>query len=995
MKKIVSFILILIIVLVGASWFIFNSMLSPENAKKLITQDISEKLGRKITLDSIEINFFKGITAKNFTLYGNPAFGDYKQIQAEKMYLKPNYFALLFKTLLFDTAILDNPQIIMHKDEKGKFDFTDITGTKKEVQNEEGKSGMTLAVAELKINNGSLSFTDKSPSLEAFIAAKNNSKTNPALKKNTLFEGKMENINITGHLDKKNLTMSLSGSAVIPNGAEKILFSIPVIGISKKGTILVGEFSINKFSATYLKPYIAPSFPIDIKSGIADIKGEFKINPNADQKDIKMDIKARDIGFNHASLPIPVQNLSFEAQITPEKGILHNLSTQVLTLPITGSGQFTFKDDPAYDAAIEIKEFNPGSLKTTLTLLAGAGGPLSKNIPKSLVDLIGKDILSGNLSFKVNSKGKFADIPKTGSIKIQSVFKPSNSKGLIMLNAFSPINSLINFNSNKIPAGLTADLTLQTIDTSSLIPFLPTDFIKAWQPESSGLISGSIALGKNEKNSSLLKGSLTLDQAGFKSKKFQLPISVDGKIELTDNKISSNKLKASIGKNIINTTLSAEIPQPSSPSILPFDLSKISSGKLNFAFDAPSIDLTDLEKSGLVPEFLGVKGDLSINKGKLQGTFLNLEGGATVQIKSSIISIFSTDTNGTIIKDNPLIVPVDSFTLPVKILKSVLKVDSAEGIVCTDSKASNVFFTDLTADILRKPGNFSTKLVWKDINVEKLISANSTVQYLLKGTGHGSINIKGTLDDGVQSLQGEAETDIQKGEWEFIGTMSSATKNLASLTSSNSALMSKIPGISKVIEETSRLIPDISKMSFSQIKNTKPISIKNGIINCDEITVTTPEKELIASGTLDLTSKEMSFDIGLNIGKIDLKGKISGKSGELIDKLSSDQRSIPLIIGAKGTFTNPQIKWSENLDDTLNAIIKNALKNEGKEKLNAITGNLLNKVLKKDNTTSQPQATSGESTQINSSEQTGQESQENKVDDKIQKGLNKFLKKVF
>jgi hypothetical protein len=429
-------------------------------------------------------------------------------------------------------------------------------------------------------------------------------------------------------------------------------------------------------------------------------------------------------------------------------------------------------------------------------------------------------------------------------------------------------------------------------------------------------------------------------------------------------------------------------------------------------------------KAGLLPPFIDTEGKISISKGKLQGSLANLQGGTVIDIKDAQIKVFSMDKQGVRLSTAPIVIPVTSFNAPLKIVKSLLTIDSAQGLVCSDSSVPNVKVTDLSADILNDPGNFKAKINWQDINIEKLISANPAVQHILKGKSKGSLEVKGTISGGISSLNGSSEADIQKGEWEIIGKMSTALKGLQSISGEGNILGS-VPGADKIVKELNRLIPDFSKIAFTEIKNTKPVTIKEGVISCDEILVVTPEKNYSAKGTVNLTTPETTFDVTIDVGMLDLTGKISGKTGSLIDALSPEQKSIPLRAGAKGTFASPSFSWADNIDKSINNILKNALKAEGKNKLDKLTGGLLNKFLKPGGSTQSQKdsGTAGVSAAPNDNQDQGtlpatpadpadptalpqgqpsdnppaspQNQIKDKVNEKIQNGVNKFLKKLF
>ncbi|MCX5706250.1 MAG: AsmA family protein, partial [Candidatus Omnitrophica bacterium] len=68
MKKKIIIILIILALLVSATVVYLNNVVLPTKVKALIIQGIEKKTGKKVTLESLKINIFKGLVLKNLTI---------------------------------------------------------------------------------------------------------------------------------------------------------------------------------------------------------------------------------------------------------------------------------------------------------------------------------------------------------------------------------------------------------------------------------------------------------------------------------------------------------------------------------------------------------------------------------------------------------------------------------------------------------------------------------------------------------------------------------------------------------------------------------------------------------------------------------------------------------------------------------------------------------------------------------------------------------------
>lgn len=181
MKKVLSIITALIAVVIIAAIAFIKFYITPERVKAFVIPAAESALNRQVDIGEIEINIFKGIGLKDFSI--KEADGEKDFVKCEEFVLKFKLLPLLSKQVVIDEIRLVSPEIRVVRDKDGKFNFEDIG--KKEVpalveedkldvepdsksDNKDGGLPISLLVDSIVISDARFSFLDLKKELPDF-----------------------------------------------------------------------------------------------------------------------------------------------------------------------------------------------------------------------------------------------------------------------------------------------------------------------------------------------------------------------------------------------------------------------------------------------------------------------------------------------------------------------------------------------------------------------------------------------------------------------------------------------------------------------------------------------------------------------------------------------------------------------------------------------------------------------------------------------------------
>lgn len=138
MKKILSIITAIILVVIIAAVAFIKIYITPERVKAFVIPTAESALNRKVDIGEIEINIFEGIGLKDFAIKEADRENDF--VTCDEFVLKFKLLPLLAKQVVIDQVKLVSPEIRLKRGKEGKFNFEDIGKKEAPVAAEEEKA---------------------------------------------------------------------------------------------------------------------------------------------------------------------------------------------------------------------------------------------------------------------------------------------------------------------------------------------------------------------------------------------------------------------------------------------------------------------------------------------------------------------------------------------------------------------------------------------------------------------------------------------------------------------------------------------------------------------------------------------------------------------------------------------------------------------------------------------------------------------------------------
>lgn len=135
----------------------------------------SEKLGRKLTIEKVEVSIFTGVQLINVELANGQGFDKEPLFKNASAKLNLSVLSLLTGKVFIKAIEFRSPNILIEKNEDGVYNFSDIGGAKKATTEEkpaaaaEPKKDLNLVLASLVIKDGNLIYRDKAKGTEQAI----------------------------------------------------------------------------------------------------------------------------------------------------------------------------------------------------------------------------------------------------------------------------------------------------------------------------------------------------------------------------------------------------------------------------------------------------------------------------------------------------------------------------------------------------------------------------------------------------------------------------------------------------------------------------------------------------------------------------------------------------------------------------------------------------------------------------------------------------------
>lgn len=160
MKKRITFILLLLIMLGTIAYFYVNRIFLPQKVKHVFEQKISEYTHRPVSVEKLHFSIFKGMTLSNITL---------REAQQNRIFVtidQVNFNFLLTpflknKTLVIPKITFTKPHAQVTQFEDGSFNFTDILAN---LNKTAPIKKYELFISKIEIENGYVDFLKRKPS---------------------------------------------------------------------------------------------------------------------------------------------------------------------------------------------------------------------------------------------------------------------------------------------------------------------------------------------------------------------------------------------------------------------------------------------------------------------------------------------------------------------------------------------------------------------------------------------------------------------------------------------------------------------------------------------------------------------------------------------------------------------------------------------------------------------------------------------------------------
>ena len=262
-KLIILFIILVLVISVGI--FYLNNVILPTKIKFLIVNGLQEQMQKKVSLESVQFNIFKGLVLRNLTIYDNE-----KTIISLKEASCTFLILPIFKKIIVIPSIrIRAASVLLERRKDNTFNLQDFI-LKKASQTK--ASQFNIFIYKISVTNGNIHFKD-----DTFAKA------------------------FTKDLERLNLSLNLSLPAKVKFNFKSQITTMPIIKINATGEYaipqqeLTAKISVQDFSPAELYPYYQNSGLV-IAKGLIDATADLKFKDNTLYANIST--KSRNMEFS-------------------------------------------------------------------------------------------------------------------------------------------------------------------------------------------------------------------------------------------------------------------------------------------------------------------------------------------------------------------------------------------------------------------------------------------------------------------------------------------------------------------------------------------------------------------------------------------------------------------------------------------------------------------------------------------------------------------------
>lgn len=556
MKKKIFIILVILAVAVAFGVAYLNRVVFPVKVKSLIIGALEKETGKKVSIDSLQLNVFKGLVVRNLVISDNT-----RKLLSIRQASCSWVIPAIFKRKFIIPAIrLDSAQVFLERRRDNTFNLQELF-PKKAAQNL--KTGFGVFIYKIVLVDSRIDFTDSS-----FPAA---------------FHKAVDNINLILSLSlpagvKFNLKAQVPGKNPLKIGATGE-FKIPRKELTAK--ISLKDFSPGDFAAYY------GNYGISIAEGLADalIDARFK------EGVITLDLagQARNFTFSKDKITVNLSagiDAGFKYGLQ-DKRFSYSGSADILDASIAGAqyieridklkGKVKFSDAGIWSdnltadilgLAVEAKANLTDFAKPYLKVRAAS------SLPLDVVQKILKDKFQVNFTGSISGKCDLAlaletKLPVDGAAKINAnldIINASFNPGGF-LSAFTDINGRLEFGQNHLKwpelkfkyqdipcqtSGVLTDFSAPAVEAKLLSENL---FFESRLSVSGNLINVAQVSGKYFNSGITASGSIDKSEPGHPL----LDIGLNLDVELADIKEAVKKSKEKLEAAHLSGKVSAKI----------------------------------------------------------------------------------------------------------------------------------------------------------------------------------------------------------------------------------------------------------------------------------------------------------------------------------------------------------------------------------------------------------------------------------------------------
>lgn len=187
-KVLLALAAIIIVVIVGLS-LVVRFYLTEERLKAMVIPRAEQALGRQVSIGTIKVGLFKGISIEDFAVKEEDGKTDF--VSTQSFILRYDLMPLLKKQVVVSEVLVENPTILIQRDKNGKFNYESLAVFKKSPSKKNlpspaaGQAALPLAltVDQIRVQNAKITVRDAKGELPA-VDAKADLKVGVDLAKN-------------------------------------------------------------------------------------------------------------------------------------------------------------------------------------------------------------------------------------------------------------------------------------------------------------------------------------------------------------------------------------------------------------------------------------------------------------------------------------------------------------------------------------------------------------------------------------------------------------------------------------------------------------------------------------------------------------------------------------------------------------------------------------------------------------------------------------------